>query len=187
MLQLKKDFKFKKVKNFLDQKETNLLKNYFLIKHRNNDSNFDFRQNDNGETFYYSDTLTESLLKEKKLLVEKETGLELLPSYSYFRLYTMFSTLKKHTDRPACEVSVSVMAGSSGEKWPIFMGGTPVELNPGDAVIYLGCEVEHYREEFLGDWHAQFFLHYVDKNDIHKEHELDGRAYLGAPDHFRKN
>jgi len=28
------------------------------------------------------------------------------------------------------------------------MEGTPVDLSEGDAVIYLGCELEHWREEF---------------------------------------
>jgi hypothetical protein len=31
-------------------------------------------------------------------------------------------------------------------------------------LFILGCEIEHWREEFKGDWHAQTFLHYVDKN-----------------------
>mgnify|MGYP003120860093 FL=1 len=79
------------------------------------------------------------------------------------------------------------MVGSSGEKWPIFMDGTSVELEAGDAVIYSGCEVEHWREEFLGDYHSQFFLHYVDKNGPHKELNLDNRFYLGAPTWCRKN
>jgi hypothetical protein len=43
-----------------------------------------------------------------------------------------------------------------------------INLEPGDAAIYSGCEIEHWREEFKGDWHAQTFLHYVDKNGLIK-------------------
>jgi hypothetical protein len=94
-------------------------------------------------------------------------------------MYTMFANLDKHKDREACEISVTVMIGSDKTKWPIFMDGTEINLEVGDAAIYLGCEVEHWREEFKGDWHAQTFLHYVNKNGKNKEHVLDKRRFLG--------
>ena len=96
-------------------------------------------------------------------------------TYSFARLYTYNAELKPHTDRPSCEISVTVMYGSSGESWPIYMGDKPVELNPGDACIYLGCEVNHYRKNFTGDWHSQAFLHYVDKNGPHASYKFDKR------------
>jgi len=52
-------------------------------------------------------------------------------------------------------------------------------LKPGQAVVYLGCELEHWRKEFEGDWHAQTFLHYVDANGDNKEWFLDKRKLLG--------
>tara|TARA_R110000823_G_scaffold304891_1_gene426677 strand:- start:441 stop:1025 length:585 start_codon:yes stop_codon:yes gene_type:complete len=178
-------FKFKKIKNFLNKEEINICREYFLIQHKNNIKDFDTGQNANLDTKKYADPLVESLLLNKKNVVEKEINLNLLPSYSFYRVYTMFSELVKHSDRPSCEVSVTVMVGSSGEKWPIFMDGVPVELSPGDAVIYAGCDVEHWREEFLGDWHAQFFLHYVNENGPYTEYKLDKRPYLGALEWMR--
>jgi hypothetical protein len=159
---LKKDFKYKLVNNFLTKEEIVLLKDYCRIKHKINFESFDFHQNDNGDTFYYADPLMESLMINKLNLMQKETGLTLVPTYAFWRMYTMFADLKKHKDRPACEVSVTIMISSDGTKWPIFMDGKEIELQEGDAVIYLGCELEHWREEFKGDWHAQTFLHYVD-------------------------
>jgi hypothetical protein len=111
----------------------------------------------------------ESLMINKLDLMQKETNLELLPTYAFWRMYTLNADLKKHTDRESCEISVTVMIGSDGTKWPIYMNGNKIELEEGDAVIYLGCELEHWREEFKGDWHAQTFLHYVDKNGKNKE------------------
>ena len=57
--------------------------------------------------------------------------------------------------------------------------GAEINMEPGDAAIYLGCEIEHWREEFKGDWHAQTFLHYVDKNGINKEWFKDKRQIYG--------
>jgi hypothetical protein len=94
-------------------------------------------------------------------------------------MYTLNADLKKHTDRESCEISVTVMIGSDGTKWPIYMNGTEINMEPGDAAIYLGCEVEHWREEFKGDWQAQTFLHYVDKNGVNKEWFKDKRPLWG--------
>lgn len=171
--------KYKKVKNFLSEEEKKLLTDYCRIKHRINFDSFDFLQSDNGDTFFYGDPLMESLMVNKIGLMQKETGLELLPTYAFWRMYTLNADLKKHTDRPACEISVTVNIGSDGTKWPIYMGGVEINLEPGDAVIYLGCEVEHWREEFTGDWQAQTFLHYVDKNGKNVEWFKDKRPLYG--------
>ena len=70
------------------------------------------------------------------------------------------------------------MLGSDGTQWPIYMDGKSVDLNPGDACIYLGCELEHWREPFEGDWHLQTFLHYVDQNGPHTAYKYDGEVEL---------
>ena len=65
----------------------------------------------------------ESILLNKRKLVEKHSKLELLPTYSYFRVYTYKSDLSKHTDRPSCEISITVHINSDGTPWEIYMGG----------------------------------------------------------------
>ena len=173
------NFKYKLIKNFLTQEEVKLLTDYCRIKHRLNFDSFDSRQNDNGDTYFYGDPLMESLMVNKLELMQKETGLELLYTYSFWRMYTFNAELKKHKDRPSCEVSVTVMINSDGVKWPIFMNGAEINMEPGDAAIYLGCEIEHWREIYKGDWHAQAFLHYVNKNGDFKEWARDKRLLLG--------
>ena len=168
-----KNFKYKLVKNFLTKEETELAKKYILIKHKNNRIDFDFAQNNNSDTIFYRDPFGESLLLNKKNLMEKETNLDLFPTYSFSRLYTYNSELKPHKDRPSCEISVTVMFGSDGTKWPIYIEDNPINMEPGDACIYLGCELEHYRKNFIGDWHAQCFLHYVDKKGPYAEFKDD--------------
>jgi len=92
-------------------------------------------------------------------------GETVLPTYTYARVYKNGAVLEGHTDRDACEISLTVNLDGDQE-WPIWIE-TPdgkevrVSLNPGDAMIYLGCKARHWREEYTGDWYAQCFLHYV--------------------------
>jgi hypothetical protein len=79
----------------------------------------------------------------------------------------------------------------SGYNWPMFVetedapDGVPISLEPGDIIIYRGCDVEHWREKFLGLNHAQLFLHYNDPTGPFGI-RLDGRPILGVPKQFQK-
>lgn len=179
MVELGKDFKYKKVENFLTSDEIKMFQIYSDIRHKNNLSFFDAVQSDTRDTYYYADPLAETFLCSKIDLMEKETGLKLNPTYSFWRTYTHLAELKKHKDRPSCEISVTVMIGSDGTPWPIFMDGKSIELNNGDAVIYLGNELEHWREEFTGDWHTQVFLHYVRQDGPFAGNIFDGKKFYG--------
>jgi len=181
-----REFKYKVVKNFLTKEEINLLKDYCRIRHRVNIDSFDMTQSDNGDTYFYGDALMESLMVNKHSLMEKETGLSLKPTYAYWRMYTQNADLKKHKDRPSCEISATIMIGSDGSPWPIYIDDSEINLEPGDAAIYLGCEVEHWRDEFKGDWHAQSFLHYVDANGPNKEWFKDKRKLYGINENSLK-
>ena len=178
-----KDFKFKIIKNFLSQDEIDLLSIYCEVKHRTNQKYFDTKMNNNADTYFYGDPTTDSLLIKKKNLMEKETGKKLLGTYSYWRCYTKNAILKKHKDRPSCEISVTVHINNDEQnnKWPIYMEGTPLYLEKGDAAIYLGCEIEHWRDELKGDYQFQAFLHYVDAEGKNKNYYMDKRAYWGLP------
>jgi hypothetical protein len=121
------------------------------------------------------DTLLEYLWPLIEAIVQEE----LLPTYSYARLYSNGDILEKHVDRPACEVSVTLQLGKSHDYcWPIFMGGTMYQLNEGDAVVYSGCDVEHWRNKCMGPegYHSgQVFLHYVRKNGKYADEYADKR------------
>jgi len=103
--------------------------------------------------------------------VEQVVGDELIPTYAYARLYSNGDVLEKHTDRPACEVSITIQLGRSHHyAWPIYMGGKRIDLGEGDGVIYPGCDVEHWRNRCDGpdDYYSgQVFLHFVRKNGQH--------------------
>ena len=152
----------------------------------------------------HTDPLIESLSTISHPKMEKITGLELLPTYTYFRLYMPGDILKPHIDREACEISVTICLGwdykgvANDYRWPIYIEGTRVDLDIGDAAIYKGLDVEHWRDEFIAyedSWHAQAFLHYVDKNGPHAEHIWDrieepinwrGNEVMGYRHHTRR-
>jgi len=127
----------------------------------------------------------DSLLEQLLPYVEVASGKKLYPTYAYARMYVPGEELEIHRDRPACEISVTLTLGYEGQQWPIYMGateeksnGNAIVIDVGDAVLYKGCEVFHWREKFQGKWQAQVFLHYVDVNGPHADQKYDGRKGL---------
>ena len=141
-----------------------------------------------------------------RLKIEKQIGRKLYNTYYYDRFYFPGQELKKHTDRPACEISISVHISTNLEEyWPIFIktpyvfaesqeytnvkklistGDTMgINLNPGDGVLYKGCERPHWRDKMPGTfemmsggeelYYHQIFFHYVLQDGIRAHHAWD--------------
>jgi hypothetical protein len=134
----------------------------------------------------YGDPHLDTLLESVRGRVEQFTGFRLWPTYSYLRVYKRGNLLKAHRDRPACEISMTINIGmSADEPWPIWIAGpmgiASVSLNPGDGLIYRGCDCYHWREPFAGNYLAQVFLHYVDQSGPNAEYKFDKRPRLSRP------
>ncbi|HUO88833.1 MAG TPA: hypothetical protein VMU08_06640 [Rhizomicrobium sp.] len=134
----------------------------------------------------YGDSATEGLLDYVQPRVAAVTGRRLEPTYSYLRIYKRGDTLLSHRDRPACEFSLSVNIGQiPDEPWPLFVEhpGAParVVLRPGDALLYRGIELFHWREPYAGQQLVQVFLHFVDADGPHADQKYDGRRALMLP------
>ena len=157
----------------------------------------------------YAEWAMETLLVYMIPIMKAKTGLELIPTYTYTRLYEKGNILKRHKDRPSCEVSTTLHLG--GDEWPIFINpdptrgnvygpdlknhfegvkaykptrdkGTQVDLKVGDMLIYSGCDLEHWREPFEGTICSQVFLHYNHaKGPFAKTNIFDKRPLLGGP------
>ena len=150
---------------------------------------------------HYADFVMETLLVKVLPIMKEKTNLDLVPTYSYARIYEKGSALHRHKDRPSCEISTTLNLG--GDPWPIFIDptgsnnviderknimkpdapkGVQVNLDPGDMLVYSGCELEHWRETFEGNICGQVFLHYNHRNGKFGESNLfDKRKMLGLP------
>jgi hypothetical protein len=203
-----------KIESFIDSNICNILYTYVTLEAErlnyleNNDiekdeeiyGTFNDRQAP-GDFSKYGDLIFDTLLimglEKISTLIEKN----LIPTYSYHRLYTTGTELKKHTDRPSCEISTTLCLGYNVSNidvkkypdwdWPMFVktkegNELPIHLKPGDMIIYRGCEVEHWREPFEGLNHAQVFLHYNEKNGDY-DNLYDDRPMLGLPSSFKNN
>src|SRR6056300_163797 len=71
---------------------------------------------------HYADQVMETLLVKMLPVMASETGLDLVPTYSYARIYKQGDILKRHKDRPSCEISTTLNLG--GDPWPIYIDGT---------------------------------------------------------------
>ena len=149
----------------------------------------------------YADRFMETLLVKTIDVMQKKTGLRLVPTYSYTRLYRTGNILRRHKDRPSCEISTTLNLG--GDEWPIFIDptgsdnvideyknihkpnapkGVKIVLKPGDMIIYSGCDLEHWREPFEGKLCGQVFLHYNHADgQFAKTNLYDKRPILGIP------
>lgn len=135
--------------------------------------------------FAYGDAVMEEVLLCLLPRIENESGRKLYPTYSYYRVYQPGANLMRHTDREACEISVSVNILSEADTpWPLWVenGGraSPIALNAGDGLLYRGCDCPHWREPFTGTRSAQVFLHYVDRVGPHASYLFDKRSGLSV-------
>jgi hypothetical protein len=131
----------------------------------------------------YGDPAFDGLLEYLRPRVQEHSGLRLLPTYSYFRMYKRGDVLQRHRDRPACEISVALNIGQKPlDPWPIYVQGEGeprgAALNPGDGLLYRGIELFHWRDAYRGEALVQVFLHYVDRDGPHADQKFDGRPSL---------
>ena len=199
---------YKIIKQVISLELSSFIYQYFLNKRRVAKFLFDKRyisphNNDFGSwadtqipnTYaHYGDIVMDTLLEKVKPVMERETGLQLIETYSYARIYKKGDELKRHKDRPSCETSCTLNLG--GDEWPIFLEpsgeegkeGVKVLLNPGDMLIYEGCNLEHWREPFEGNNCGQVFLHYNNVNgEFAEQNKYDGRPFLGLPAWFNSH
>ena len=156
--------KYTVIKNAVSYDLANFCYNYFLLKR--DAINYMYQNNiiaQNGlhgtwtdqqvpgSYSIYADHVMETLLMKVLPVMKEKTGLNLVPTYSYARVYQHGAELKRHKDRPSCEISTTLNLG--GDPWAIYLDptgannvideyrnihkpnapeGVRVDLNPGD-------------------------------------------------------
>tara|TARA_E500000318_G_scaffold88435_2_gene85670 strand:+ start:2264 stop:2917 length:654 start_codon:yes stop_codon:yes gene_type:complete len=145
-----------------------------------------------GTYCHYADLAMETLMVRVMPIMKHVTGLDLIPCYTYARIYKYGDILTRHKDRDSCEISCTINLG--GDRWPIFLEpsgetgkeGVEVDLDPGDMLTYKGTLLEHWRDPFQGHDCGQVFLHYNDANGPFKKENLnDKRPMLGLPTWYK--
>jgi hypothetical protein len=162
--------KFLYVPNFISHEKAKYLSDWLTNEKNNGRLIQDPRFNVGLYAQAYQDAIPfVELLCEKVNEVSALIEEKVLPTYAYSVIYENNSTLIKHKDRPACEISVTVHLDGD-KKWDLGIKKSngdevKVDLNVGDALLYLGCETEHWREGlYQGKNYNQVMLHYVKSN-----------------------
>lgn len=181
------------VESFIDSTTIKTVSTYMENKIRRTEWSFFGEKDPTTKLAYYGDPLIETLLQTSLPYVAKICGKDLYSTYSYMRVYQPEEQLTPHVDRPSCEISVTVNVASKGEASNIWMQYKDHEpyaytLNPGDAIVYKGCEAKHWRLPLKEDQlNVQFMLHYVDKNGPNARYKSDTRPDLGFPSNRRRS
>jgi hypothetical protein len=94
-------------------------------------------------------------------------------SYSYLGSYVAGAVLARHTDREQCGLTASVCIDAWGTEppyiWPLGLEDrrqqdVKAELLPGDALLFRGTELPHYRDRLPeGCSSTNVFFHFVDE------------------------
>jgi hypothetical protein len=160
----------------IDRRLAHLLYRVLLLRHWRGESKRDAQVPD--ACSHWNDTTLDAALLELQPDIERACGFALLPTYSYARLYLEGQSLARHRDRAAAEIAVTLHLGHSGcEPPPIrFAPDVAVLQRPGDAVIYLGDRLEHWRDVFAGENFGQLFLNYVRAGGSRRQLIYDGRC-----------
>ena len=101
----------------------------------------------------YSDSLMESFLQFLKPVAEKHSELELIPTYSYYRIYKPGDVLRPHKDRPSCEISMTLTLDyyytgvDDDYKWPLIMNNKSVVM--GVTLFCIGGVITNTKEKNL--------------------------------------
>ncbi|NCG35756.1 MAG: hypothetical protein GWO78_07210 [Dehalococcoidales bacterium] len=184
---MKNNFKknnFVVINNFIDETIINSHYMYMLDLYKNNKLQVD-RNQVKGSLCNRNDIVFDTLLSKMRPLISEVVDKELWPTYAFCRLYREGQELKKHKDRQSCEYSVTLTLGCSSDKlWPIYLGNkNKISLNIGEALIYKGRQIEHWRKKLKGNHYIQLFLHYVDSDGPYKEFVFDKREGLNSLDY----
>ncbi len=174
--------KYAVVRKVISKSTTEIMRNYSMLQRQAKGyyTRYEYYKSDD----VYADVFSESLLLWVQPIIEKVTGVKLLPCYSKIRIYGPGGVLEKHIDRPACEISATLTVDyDSHSTWPIFLEENGREmvadLDFGDMLIFKGSELAHWRETFEGKYWIQVFLHYVDADGGFTELKFDRRDGIG--------
>ena len=143
-----------------------------------------------GSSEIYNNFLYEELNYAVKKEVEKIIGKTLIPTYHIERYCYEDQELKFHSDHNFSEIAVSINIKNIINPWNLNFYNvktnniSSISLSPGDAVIYKGIEIPHWRNKLIGSkfnkikkiftkkklFHQQIIFYYVISDGYYVEY-----------------
>jgi hypothetical protein len=180
--------------NFIHFDLTKIAEQYCLFYMLNNLTPDEQYQKSIGTHTVYADNLMESLLLYIQPRLEDIISLQLVPTYSEFKVYKPGDKLEDRVYGPACEVSVALPLGcvhfkdvedENCHSLHTYLNGEKKYLTcePGGAIIWRGNELKIGMDRFdagEGSYLVYGYFHYVDVDGPYaKDHKYDGRPDVG--------
>lgn len=123
----------------------------------------------NGSPSFYQDK--QMVVLHQKILnqIEAITETKLFATFCFNRVYRKGAILRTHKDRRACEIAVTLNLGQQGELWDLWLmdndeNANRVALAPGDAIIYQGSRLNHWRGKLENaDYVSQVLFFFINQ------------------------
>jgi hypothetical protein len=175
-------FTIENKKQFISARGLNVLNDVFSISLP---SELEIHETDGPCREVYGSPFYDGLLQIVRKEIEKTVGEKLYPTYSFARESYRGNILTPHVDRDGCIYSCSItLPGSDDTLWPFYCesddGMLEILNEPGDMLIFKGCELMHYRNELQSDYKRSIFLHYVPHTPEFEKYRFDGRSSLSV-------
>lgn len=158
--------KFIIIQNLLDPYLVQFLSSYYSHMGQMEDGSFG---RDWTSLNGYGDACADTVMYMLRDKIQEQTGEQLEPTFSFVRHYKKGDILNRHNDRPSNEINCTITITADLE-WPIGFchkfGGTEYILStqPGDAVVYYGNELDHWRDRYKGESQVQLIVGFIRKD-----------------------
>jgi len=180
---------FHELKGFLEPSECKSIRDKFFDLFEINKDTMEEKQEHRKHFFSLRNSdvfkkTSDRILKKFSDILDKE----LLHTYTYMTYYEPGAILYEHVDRPQSQYALNINIDKNSE-WPIFLKHpenneiSRIDQNPGDAFIYKGSEVPHFRPRLKKGDSLQFMIFAVEKNS---EYEIFAGDKFVENQEFRK-
>jgi hypothetical protein len=125
-----------------------------------------------GRYVCFEERVTRYMHRQMCRTISDVVGRVVVPSYNYLALYQGGASLDRHTDREACEYTVSLCIDATPDPrthgaWPLHVQfpGAPVSYlqNIGDGLLFRGRYLPHWRDQLPpGYTSSSVLFHFVD-------------------------
>jgi hypothetical protein len=125
-----------------------------------------------GRFIAYDEPVTKYVHHQLARTISDIAQRRVVPSYNYLAFYQGGATLDPHTDREACEYTVSLCIDATPDPhthgaWPLQLqtpeGSVSVTLGIGDALLFRGRILTHWRDQLAAGYTSSSILfHFVD-------------------------